>query len=225
MNAMIRIVFPLIAYLCVGTVITLAGGYGYLRFSDRLDDERMFQILSLIYGIDLDEITKTYEAGQEDVPPEDMSFAQQQEQVQLAILNRQGKQDDLKKLIDEFESKTKELNVASGHFGSFKEQVEIYLKQRKDEAIKSGVVNVRGQLQNLNAKKQAKPLLIKMINEGRMDDVILLLNFMPKRNSTEILRSFDSEKEIDMIYEIEKRMLLGDPERSFIDSKLQELKQ
>jgi len=225
MNAMIRIVFPLIAYLCVGTVITLAGGYGYLRFSDKLDDERMFQILSLIYGIDLDEITKTYEEGQEDVPAEEMSFSQQQEQVQLAILNRQGKRDDLKKLIDEFESKTKELNAASGHFGSFKEQVELYLKQRKDNAIESGVVSVRGQLQNLNAKKQAKPLLIKMVDEGRMDDVILLLNFMPKRNRTEILRSFDSEKEIDMIYEIEKRMLQGDPERSFIDSKLQELKQ
>jgi len=225
MSAIIRMVFPVVAYLCVGTVITIAGGFGYLRFSDKLDDERMFQILSLLHGIDLEEIAEKYEEGQEDVPPEGMSYDQQQQRVQLAILNRQGKRDDLKKLIDEFDSRFKELNAASGHYENFKEEVRIYLEQRKAEAIDSGIVSVRGQLQNLNAKKQAKPLLKKMIDEDRMDDVILLLNYMPKRNRTEILLSFDSEEEIDMIYEIEKRMLRGDPERSFVDGKLQELQQ
>jgi len=225
MSAIIRIVFPLIAYLCVGTVITIAGGFGYLRFSDKLDDERMFQILSLLHGIDLEEIAEKYEEGQEDVPPEGMSYDQQQQRVQLAILNRQGKRDDLKKLIDEFDSRFKKLNTASGHYENFKEEVRIYLEQRKAEAIDSGIVSVRGQLQNLNAKKQAKPLLKKMIDAGRMDDVILLLNYMPKRNRTEILLSFDSEEEIDMIYEIEKQMIRGDPERSFVDGKLQELQQ
>jgi len=225
MSAIIRILFPAIAYLCVGTVITLAGGFGYLRVTDKLDDERMFQILSLLHGIDLDEIAKTHEEGQGDVPPEGLSYEQQQQRVQLAILNRQGKRDDLKNLIDAFDSQFKKLNAASNHFGSFKEEVQLYLKQRKAEAIESGIVGVRGQLQNLNAKKQAKPLLKKMIDAGRMDDVILLLNYMPKRNRTEILLSFDSEEEIDMIYEIEKRMLRGDPERSFIDGKFDELKQ
>ncbi|NOY29163.1 MAG: hypothetical protein GXP28_02995 [Planctomycetes bacterium] len=225
MNAIIRMVFPAVAYLCVGTVITIAGGFGYLRFSDRLDDERMFQILSLLHGIDLEEIAEKYEEGQEDVPPEGMSYGQQQERVQLAILNRQGKRDDLKKLIDEFDSRFKKLNAASGHYENFKEEVRLYLEQRKAEAIDSGIVSVRGQLQNLNAKKQAKPLLKKMIDEDRMDDVILLLNYMPKRNRTEILLAFDSEEEIDMIYEIEKRMLRGDPERSFVDGKLRELQE
>jgi len=225
MNAIIRMVFPAVAYLCVGTVITIAGGFGYLRFSDKLDDERMFQILSLLHGIDLEEIAEKYEEGQEDVPPEGMSYDQQQERVQLAILNRQGKQDDLKKLIDEFDSRFKKINAASGHYENFKEEVRLYLEQRKAEAIDSGIVSVRGQLQNLNAKKQAKPLLKKMIDEDRMDDVILLLNYMPKRNRTEILLAFDSEEEIDMIYEIEKRMLRGDPERSFVDGKLRELQQ
>ena len=143
MDAINRIVFPLIAYLCVGTVITATGAYGYLRYSDKLDDERMFQILSLLHGIDLDEIAETYEEGQEDVPPEGMSYSQQQKRVQLAILNRQGKRDDLKNLIDAFDSQFKKLSAASGHYENFKEEVQLYLEQRKAEAIDSGIVSVR----------------------------------------------------------------------------------
>jgi len=223
MGAIIRIVFPLIGYLCVATVITVVGGYEYLRFSERLDDERMFHILALLHGVNLEVIAETFEKGQEDVPPEGMSFEQQQERVELAILNRQGKRIDLKDLIDVFESRFKQINAASGHYENFKNEVELYLKQRKAEAIESGIVGVRVQLQSLDAKKQSKHLLIKMIDEERMDDVILLLNYMPKRNRNDILATFTSDEELNMIYEIQKRMIKGDPERGYIDGKLQEL--
>jgi len=222
MGAIVRLVFPLIAYLCVATVITMVGGYGYLRYSDSLDNERMFQILSILHGIDIEEIAELQEESQADVPPEGMSYEQQQKRVQLAILNRQGKRVDLKDLIDLFESRFKRVEAASGHYESFKKEVALYLKQRKAEAIESGIVGVRVQLQSLDAKKQSKHLLIKMIEDDRMDDVILLLNYMPKRNRNDILATFTSEEELDMIYEIQKRMIKGDPERGYIDNKLQE---
>ena len=63
MSGMIRIFFPLIGYFCVATVITMAAGYGYLRSSGALDDETMFQIVSLIHGIDLDEIAEANQDG------------------------------------------------------------------------------------------------------------------------------------------------------------------
>jgi len=223
MGVIIRLVFPLIAYLCVATVITVVGGYGYLRYNERLDNEHIFQIISILHGIDLEEIAKLQDESQADVPPEDMSYEQQQERIQLAILNRQGKRVDLKDLINLFESRFKQINAESGHYKSFKNEVELYLKQRKAEAIESGIVGVRVQLQSLDARKQAKPLLIKMIEDDRMDDVILLLNYMPKRNRNDILATFTSDEELDMIYNIEKRMIKGDPEREFIDNKLQEL--
>ena len=79
MNALIRWTFPLIAYLCVGTVISAALGYGYLRHSGKLDDETMFRIMALVHGVDLDELAKEGTPTVEETPPEEPSFAEQQQ--------------------------------------------------------------------------------------------------------------------------------------------------
>ncbi|MCA9230400.1 MAG: hypothetical protein KDA57_07100 [Planctomycetales bacterium] len=225
MGALVRIMFPLIAYFCVGTVVTLGAAYGYLRFSGKLDDERMFRIVSLLHGVNLEEIAETYEKNRGDVPPEEPSIEQREEEIQLAVLLRQGKRDDLKNLNNEFDTRYKLLTTQQGRFENYKDEVEVYLEQRKAEAIKSGIVAVRSQLQMLIAKKQAKPLIIQMVDDDRMDDVILLLNGMSAKSRRDILRTFDSEEEIQMVYKIQERILQGDPERSFIDDKLQELQE
>ena len=46
MGTLIRILFPIIGYFCVATVITLTAGYGYLQHNGTLDNEKMFQIIS-----------------------------------------------------------------------------------------------------------------------------------------------------------------------------------
>ena len=56
MGALIRILFPLIGYFCVAATITTVAGYGYLRHNGILDDEKMFQIVSLVHGVDLEQI-------------------------------------------------------------------------------------------------------------------------------------------------------------------------
>ena len=225
MGAIVRIIFPLIGYLCVGTVITVTAGYGYLRSNGSLNDERMFHILSLLHGIDMTEITETYEKGQGDVPPEEASFEQSQEQIQLAVLLRQGKRDDLKKLTNDFEHQYEKLATKGNRFENYKGEVEEYLKQRKAEAIDSGKVAVRSQLQILDPRKQTKVLIKRMIEEDQIDDVVLLLNGMSAKKRRDILRTFDSEEEIIILYDIQQQMLKGDPERTFIENKLQDIQE
>jgi len=225
MGAMIRILFPLIGYISVATVITLGAGYGYLRSTHVLDDQRMFRIVSLLHGIDLDEIAETYENNPKDVPAEEPSYDQQQEQLQVASLQLQAKQDEIEKEIDEFDARLKLLNTKSARFNSIQKEVESFLDQRREEAIESGIVAVRSQLKNLIAKKQAKPLLVKMLKAERTDEVILLLVGMSPTDRKNILKTFISDEEIDMLYNLQRQMLNGDPEKSFIDGKLDELKQ
>ncbi|NOY42866.1 MAG: hypothetical protein GXP26_13660 [Planctomycetes bacterium] len=222
---MIRILFPLIGYISVATVITLGAGYGYLRSTHVLDDQRMFRIVSLLHGIDLDEIAETYENNPKDVPAEEPSYDQQQEQLQVASLQLQAKQDEIEKEIDEFDARLKLLNTKSARFNSIQKEVESFLDQRREEAIESGIVAVRSQLKNLIAKKQAKPLLVKMLKAERTDEVILLLVGMSPTDRKNILKTFISDEEIDMLYNLQRQMLNGDPEKSFIDGKLDELKQ
>jgi len=225
MGMLIRILFPLIGYLCVATVITLGAGYGYLRHTQKLDDERMFQIVSLLHGIDLNEIAKTYETGQEEIPREELSYSQQKQKRLVMDLHYQAKQNFLREERSEFDSMLKQLNVATARYRTFRQTVENFLNTQQKKVLDFGLVAVRNQLQNLAAKKQAKPLFVKMIKEDRTDEVILLLGGMSARNRREILRTFDAPDDIEMLYRIQEKMLAGDPEKTFIDSKLKELRQ
>jgi hypothetical protein len=53
---MIRFLFALIGYLATATVITLALGVGYLWQTERLSDDKMFRMIALLQGVDLEQI-------------------------------------------------------------------------------------------------------------------------------------------------------------------------
>ncbi len=225
MAAMIRLLFPLIGYFCTATVITLVAGFGYLRSSGKLDDEHVFRIVSTLHDIDLEKIAKSHGPGEDDIPLEESSYDQQIEFGQVATLHLQSKQDDLEKQLNEFESQFKQLNVQTARYQTFRQEVERYLIERGERALESGLVEVRNQLENLTAKKQAKPLLVQWIKEGRIEDVILLLNGLKDRSRQEIIRTFDTPEDIDMLKLIYDQMLEGHPEKTFIEGKLNELQQ
>jgi len=223
MSAMIRMLFPLVGYFCTATIITLSAGYGYLHFTGKLNDERVFQIVALLHDINLDEIADTYAKAEPEVPLEELSYEQRQEYLQVATLHLQAKQDQLNRQLSEFDSRFNQLNVENSRYKAFKEDVESYLRQKEKEALDSGLVAVRSQLQNLVARKQAKPLLMKMIKDDRTQQVITLLNGMPTKQRTDILKTFDTVEDIEMLFRIQERMLAGDPVKPFIDEKLREL--
>jgi hypothetical protein len=225
MAALIRLLFPLVGYICTATVITLVAGFGYMRSQGMLDDDQMFQIVSLMHGIDLDKIAESQKTDEEDVPPEEPSYEQQIEYSQVATLQLQAKQDFLEKERNDFKADFTSISTERARYQSFKEEVEQYLKQREEIALQSGLVAVRNQIQNLTPKKQAKPLLVQWIKEGRIDDVILLLNGLSDRARREIILTFDTPEDVDMLKKIYEQMLDGRPEKTFIEDKLNELQE
>jgi hypothetical protein len=225
MAALIRLLFPLVGYICTATVITLVAGFGYMRSKGMLDDDQMFQIVSLMHGIDLDKIAESQKTDEDDVPPEEPSYEQQIEYSQVATLQLQAKQDFLEKERNDFKADFTSISTERARYQSFKEEVEQYLKQREEIALQSGLVAVRNQIQNLTPKKQAKPLLVQWIKEGRVDDVILLLNGLSDRARREIILTFDTPEDVDMLKKIYEQMLDGRPEKTFIEDKLNELQE
>ncbi len=225
MAAMIRVLFPLIGYFCVATVITMTVGYGYLRSNGSLDDETVFQIISLIHGIDLDEIAAANSTDEQDVPREEMSFNDHQLHLRMNILHLQSKQNNIKKNIDDFQAERTALASRIDYISRFRDDVETYLKQKLDEAKADGLSGVREHWKNLNAKKQTKQLLKQMIQENQMDTVIDILNGLNPNTVKEILKTLDNPDDLQILYRIEQQMLSGGPEADFIDNKLQELNQ
>lgn len=225
MAALIRILFPLIGYFCVATVITLTAGYGYLRSNGTLNDENMFQIISLVHGIDLDEIAAANQTDEQDVPPEEMSFDDHQKHMRMNILHLQSKENDIEKLISDFEAERITLANQIKHIAKFRQEVEEYLRQKRDKASAGGLSGVIEQWKILNPGKQTKELLVKMIRDGQMDTVIQLLGGLSPSIRKDILKTFTSEDDLSMLYQIEQQMLNGGPEANFIDGKLDELNQ
>ncbi|HCK42530.1 MAG: hypothetical protein CMJ72_10005 [Planctomycetaceae bacterium] len=223
MGMIVRFLFPLTGYVAVATVITLVAGYGHLRRSGNLDDQRMFQIVSILHGIDTEEIAKQHETDLQDVPPEEQSYRKQQELRQIAALHFQAKADDLDKQKSEFLELRRQVNADMKYYRSFREEVEKFLNKRRDEALQAGMQGVRKQWETLIPRKQTKELLKMMIAEDHTDVVILLLNDMPSRKSTDILKTLDGEEDLDMLYKIQKQMLAGNPVRNFIDGQIEQL--
>ncbi len=194
MGALIRILFPLIGYFCVATVITMTVGYGYLRSNGSLDDETVFQIISLIHGVDLDEIAAANDTDKQDVPREEMSFNDHQLHLRMNILHLQSKQNNIKKNIGDFQAERAALANEIGYINTFRDDVEKYLRQKRDQAEADGLTKVREHWKNLSAKKQTKQLLKQMIQEGQMDTVIDILNGLNPNTVKEILKTLDTRR-------------------------------
>jgi len=225
MSGLIRLALPLVGYVCVATVVSAGIAYGYLRSSGRLDDDTIFRITALVQGVDLDELEKQgQQATAAGTPPEEPSFAEQQQRLQAAALHFDAKEKQLADSLNQFEHQLRQLSEATARYDNLKKSVDSYLNQKRDEVVAEARTKVRTQIEALVPKKQAKPLLTKMIEAGQLDEVILLLNSMKPRNQQEILRTFDAPEDIDQLYRLQQRMLAGAPAKPFIDAQLEQLK-
>lgn len=223
MASMIRFLFPLVGFLSTATVLTALGGYGYLRNTGKLDDEKLFHIVAVLHDVELDKIAKVHSEEQLDVPREEASFEHRQEASQMAMLQLQAKRDDLARLLEDFESQFKQLSTASTRYQSYKTEVEQFLKKIKDEALDEGLRSVREQIQSMNPKKQAKPLLIKMLrDQDRIQQVILILNGMSPKKRSDIIKTFEPD-DLDILADLHKHMLDGDPVKPYVENQLNEL--
>ncbi len=225
MRALTRLMLPLVAYLCVGTVISAALGYGYLRHSGKLDDEKMFRIMATLHGLDLDEIAKEGEATVEETPPEEASFASQQGQMQAATLRFDAKQKQLSDSLVQFQYQVDRVTAARERYDELRTAVETFLTQQQEELTNSDLGNVRANLEALIPKKQAKPLLVKYIQEGDVNLVVKLLGSMKERSRREILRTFDTPEDIVMLHQVFANMLDDNPAKAKISEQLEALQQ
>jgi hypothetical protein len=225
MSALIRWTLPLIAYLCVGTVISAAIGYGYLRHNGQLNDDTMFRIMALVQGVDLDALAKESKQKTDETPAEEPSFADQQLKLQTATLHFDAKQRQLADSLVDFDYQLKRLSEATERYARLRAVVEGYLKEQNEKVVDLARAKVREQLEALIPKKQSKPLLIKMIQDGQIDEVILLLGSMKPQIRKEILRTFDTPDDVDILYQIQSHMLNDDPARPIIEAQLDQLKQ
>ncbi|RIK80964.1 MAG: hypothetical protein DCC67_08615 [Planctomycetota bacterium] len=224
MKKLLGALLALVGYFSVATVISAALGYGYLRHTGKLDDETLFRIAALVHGVDLQAAGHAAEQQPSDVPPEEPSFDDRQRAEQQASLVFDAKQKQLAASLVNFDYQLKQLNATIDQYAKLRAEVEQYLKEQGQIVLNEKIKEVRDQIASLSPT-QAKPILLKFIEEQRIDDVIMLLGSMKPKDRQDILKQFKTDDDLEKLYRIQRRMLSGDPTKPFIDEKLKELEQ
>jgi hypothetical protein len=225
MSLLLRIMLPLIGYVCTATVISAALGYGYLRRAGTLNDAAAYRIVALLHGIDPEAVDKSLKEITTGTPPEEPSFDDRQQRYRAAALQFDAKQKQLSDSLTDFDYQLKRLNDETTKYSQLKTDVEQYLKQQVDDITAGQKKKVREQLEAMHPRKQAKPILISMVTEGRTDEVIQLLGSMKTQNQKEIIKTFDTPEDIEMLSRIQRKMLAGEPTLPYINDRLKELEQ
>jgi 3-methyladenine DNA glycosylase AlkC len=214
---MFRFLFALIGYVATATVITLALGLGYLWHTERLNDERIFRILALLQGVDIDQIAAAERAAGGEVPPEEPSMDDLAGHEQVADRNYEVKLLSLTRGRQEFDHRLQLLKTQSERFNRLAAEWENRLKQQDQLTTQENIAKVVSDLEQLKPD-MAKELLKRWIDENRMDDVILLLGRMSETKKGKILKSFTSPEDLNQLHEIHRLMM----DQGAGDEKLQE---
>jgi hypothetical protein len=219
---MIRILFSLIGYFATATVITLALGFAYLWKSDRLSDEKMFRMIALVQGIDLEQIAAAERAADENAPPEEPSIDAVVDQKQVADRNFEVKLLSLQRGRQEYDHSLQQLRSERERFDRLARDWESKLKQQDELTTQANRAKVVSDLEQVKPAT-AKTLLIQWIDDGRMDEVITLLGRMSENKKGKILKSFATPDELDKLHEIHRLIIDGDKNKDNLAQAQSEL--
>jgi ATP-dependent Lon protease len=223
MSKIIDLVLGLIAYLCVATVITLALVLGYLWHTDQLNSEKVFRIVALLQDVDLQQLAAAQQkkAGDE-VPPEEPSLNEVMLHQQVQDRNYEVKLLALKSGKQEYDNSLHELTEIISRYDRMVHETQDRLQQQQHQATQQNVAKVVSQLEQVKPDV-GKDLLMKWVEEDRMDDAIMLMGQMSENKLKNILKSFQTDKELSKLHEIQRRIFSGGPEAAKLEKALNEL--
>jgi hypothetical protein len=219
---MIRFLFSLIGYVATATVITMALGVGYLWKSEKLTDEKMFRMVALLQGVDLQQIADEQKSAESEVPPEEPSLDTVADQQHVLDRNHEVKMLSLQRGRTEFDARMLELKTQSERFDRMASEWENRLRQQGELTTQENITKVITDLEQVKPVT-AKDLLMRWIEEDRMQDVILLLGRMSDSKKAKILKSFTTPEELDKLHEIHRLMMDSSESKQQLEQAQDEL--
>jgi hypothetical protein len=219
---MIRFLFALIGYVATATVITLALGLGYLWHSDRIDDDKLFRAIALVQGVDLEQIAAEQAGAEGEVPPEEPSVDDVVGQQQVLDRNYEVKLLSLQRGRQEFDFRLQELRTQTQRFDRLARDWEAKLKEQDELTTQENLAKVISDLEQVKPAT-AKDLLMRWIQEDRMNDVILLLSRMSETKKGKILKAFTTPEELDKLHEIHRLMIDDNQGKQELEQAQEEL--
>lgn len=208
MGKIINILFAAVAYFCVATVITLALILGYMWQTDRLNDEKVFRMFALLHDVDLQQIAQSQKKSSGEVPPEEPSVNKVLRRQQVQDRNFEVKLLALQRGRQDYDHSFQELKKEIERYDRMAQDWQSKLKQQEELTNQENLAKVVSQLEQVRPEV-GKAELLRWIKEGRIDDAILLMSKMSESKLGKILKTFETDVELDTLHEIHER-IIGD---------------
>lgn len=222
---MITRVFGLVVnggvYFLAATLLTQILLGVYLWKSWEMNEQRLMRMLAVAQGIDL--------LAHPEQPPSDRDPSAEQPSLEQIIRERAGKIRDIEKRELELRN-TKALLVAEqlelvrerDGFTTTVAAFEQRLRDIEEGALQTGRSRDLRTFSGLKPK-QAKELLMAMLQEDEIEDVVILMAAMSARSQGKIIAEFKTFEEIEQIREVLKRIRYGEPEITAAQNTLDQL--
>lgn len=227
-----RFVLALIGYAATATVLAAALGIGYLWQTERLTDERVFRVVAMLHGVELDaDVDPEEDAIATDIPDEEPSLVEEERMVAIVERNFEAKRVALERSRIEFDHALDQLSTQRDRFDQIAQEINARLQQESNNTIEEGVRKVVRDLVAAKAET-AKVMLLKILTGGgsdpvakqaAMDDVVRLINALPPATWEEIINRFKTEAELQQLHEIQQQNLGGGKKLRDIEAALDQL--
>ena len=163
-----RIVFSLIGYAAVATVLTALLGFGYLWQADRLNDEKIFRIIALVHDIDLDSVSQENEIVTTEIPGEEPSLAEVERSREMTLRDFEAKNNSLQQGRNEFNHMLHQLTESRNRIDIVARELEDRIKQESELTDQESIKSVVRDLSSVKSER-AKELLLKILKRGGND--------------------------------------------------------
>ena len=211
-------------YFCLATVLTQAVLFSYLAFSWRPDRNRLIQVLAILQGIDLFAMKEQAEGLQQELTMEQVSYDQIRETRALKVHHLELREQALKDGLDQLTFEQRRLADERKRYKQVRDAFDKELLTMQEGAVATGMANVQTTLESVKPK-QAKDLLIRMLDNDQLDDVAMLLATMPTVKRAKILAEFKTAPEAEQLSKIIERIRTGYPDATMAAQTQQQLEQ
>lgn len=220
MGRLCSMLAALVAYLCVGTILTQAIGLGYLWSAGKLDRDKLFQMLAVVHGVELPEKQEEQRVKDEPFAGPQPSFEDFERMRKTRARYLELKTEALTKGLHQLQFNREQYTQDLGRYERIRQDFNRELARLNRDAQSEGVAAVRLIWENIKPKL-AKEQIMQMVDQGELDDVVVILSQMPIGKRAKIVSVFTTDRELAVMDELMRKIRQGEPEINAIDETLQ----
>jgi hypothetical protein len=206
---LLRIFVTTLLYFCAATVIAEGVVAAFLVTSLHIDRRRLAQVVAVARGVDLatakENQPKVVESSSEQV-----SYEQVLEARAMKSRNLEIREQALKGSLDQLSFEQGRLAEEKEAFQKLKGGFEQNLATIKKQTLDAGWEENRQALLSVKPK-QAKALILEMLEKNELEEVVALMAPMPEARLAKIISEFKQADEAKKIDEILRRIRHGEP--------------